>query len=305
MRETTTTRSWSRSASTQLINPEILKEAEKKRPNFNRDLQPQIGLRPKNPPRPWNTCELGYRFIPYFDLESRTWEHAKVGLTPEDLLHPREDDRAVQELLHADDLHHVKGGLSAILRQIPNVRIFMDSGVDWQVPGFKHHHSPDIAVFYNFKRNPNFTVARVKTWRLDTRFVLEVVSPKRRKVRANDIEHKVREYHLVGVPQYIVADVRYQRGPKRRIRLIDYRWTPDGFVSQELGEPQRVRLNLGDQIQVCLGTYQNGCHDALGLYDGVTNKLFPDIAETYQRLAEAKAVLTRAETAEALLQQRP
>src|SRR5260370_38073952 len=48
-------------------------------------------------------------------------------------------------------------------------------------------------------------------------------------MRTNDVDRTPRHYHQAGVEQYVVIDQERENGPRR---LIDNRWTPDGYVQE-------------------------------------------------------------------------
>lgn len=275
----------------------IIDEARKQQPQFNLDLQSEIGEKPKNPPPPWDDCRLGYRWIPYFDLDSRTWEQAKVGLTPEDLLHPHFEDQVMHDKLFHEEANPIFSTLSCLLKeQVRDAIVVQDVLVHWQVPDFPHKHSPDIAVYYNYRREePSATQFLVQDWGLEPRLIIEFLSHSSNEVRDNDLIHKVAEYHQVGLPQYIVANVTSQNLTKQ-IQILPYRWQPEGHVQQPLNWKGRIRLNLGEEVNIWLGTAREGRHQVLALFEGPSGRRIPTQALNRKEIATLR---TRLETVEA------
>lgn len=303
----------SRSRSLTPSKTQIIEEARKHQPEFNRDLQPEIGEKPKNPSPPWDDCRLGYRWIPYFDLDKRSWTNAKVGLTPENLLHPRFEDQVMHDQLFHDETTPIHSTLAWLLEKIPRAIVVQDVLVHWQVPDFSYKHSPDIAVYYNYPYpNRSVTQVLVRDWGVEPRLIIEFLSHSTTEVRDNDLVHKVSEYHHVGVPQFIIADITSENDI-RQVKIIAYRWQPGKYVKQPLNRRRRVQLNLGDELNVWLGTARNGQQQTLALFDGPDGPRIPTQSLMHKELVvqkertdiernRANAAETRATAAEAAIQ---
>jgi len=168
----------------------------------------------------------GWRMVPQWnDDGSQNWE--KVPLTAWDVLHPEEDDFIVQSDAHDDDCHYLKGALEEVLAGRPNVDVFADLRIDWQVPRLSVH-GPDIVVFEGLKspwvrERGTFPVKDMGARPL---LVIEVVSPNTRDI---DTVSKVIEYHRVGVPIYIQVH-RDDSGETPVVSAEGYRTEPGGYA---------------------------------------------------------------------------
>src|SRR5262249_43069023 len=99
--------------------------------------------------------------------------------------------------------------------------------IDWGVDGLGMH-APDLAVFEGVpeiwsRQNEVLRVAEVGA---RPGLVIEVTWDITRDI---DLDDKVLHYHRAGVPFYAIVDTRPGEAHPR-VRLIGYRWSPDGYV---------------------------------------------------------------------------
>jgi Uma2 family endonuclease len=248
-------------------------------------------LTPSHPPIPWDAerFRYGWRFVSCKGRNGKP-ESLQVPLTPEDVLHPQENDvipeRPLQEQERGDlarifrtRLHRVRGGL-----------VLSDCLIDWGVPGVRNH-SPDVSVFADLRRPHNPRRGTLHLAALGGRCLLaiELVSPEP-ELRRNDVVFKLREYYEAGVPLYIIVDQEREDGPRK---LLAFRRTAKGYRRVPLDRRGRLllrelglRLGLRDDQVVC---YDAATDAELGDYTQVSGAL--ENAE--QRLRELEAEVRR------------
>jgi hypothetical protein len=215
---------------------------------------PPASAPPSDPPED-DPFRYGWRFVKRL-LPDGTTDLERVPLTLEDVLHPQEDDiipeRPIQSLeleylgpIFRDRAQRLRGGL-----------VLVDCLVDRGAAGVRNH-SPDLSLFEGVVRPPPLDIGTFRLRPSGGRclLALEVASP---HTRVNDAVHKVREYHQVKVPQYVLVDQEEDGGPRR---LVDYRFRRRRFVPVPPDEHGRVRL---DPLGLCLGLRDNRvvCYDA-------------------------------------------
>ena len=168
----------------------------------------------------------GWRMVPRWDERRRqTWE--KVPLTPWDVLHPEEDDFLVTNDAHDRDTHYLKDVFADRLAGRADARVLCDHRVLWEV-GELGAHGPDVIVFENLNKpwDPQRGTFPVKEMGASPLVVVEVTSPSTRYL---DLDDKVEDYYVAGVPLYIIAD-RRETEAGAFVRLMAYRATPEGYV---------------------------------------------------------------------------
>jgi colicin import membrane protein len=205
-----------------------------------------------------------------------TEEWVRSPLTLEDVLHPQEGDFIVQNRAHERDCVPLRGALRTLLASVPGSIVLHDHRTDWEVKGVRAM-GPDLGCFSGAQGEGNLREGTFYPARLGARteMVVEVTSPTTRSI---DLGEKVTLYHKAGVPFYYVADWD-ETGELPRMRLLGYRYTPEGYVPiqpDEMGrlwmEPVRAWLAIeGDRVVVL---------DARG-------NRFPDYEETQQEMAES------------------
>jgi Uma2 family endonuclease len=239
----------------------------------------ELGIDPGDPFR------YGWRYVAHERADgSVTYE--QVPLTLEDVLHPQEGDHIMQNEEHIDWCFYLYAALRHLLRRDPLAVVFQDMLFLWDVPGLQGH-SPDIAVVFGVQpgtRN-SFNVAEEGAQPV---LIVEITSP---STASLDHQSKLEEYHLIGIPVYIIIDRRMVRR-QRTVRLLGYRYTPVGYeplAPDERGwlwlEPVRAWLGLAEGKPVC--------------YDEAGEPI-----RNYNQVAEGeRTALARAEEAEARLRE--
>src|SRR4051812_36880958 len=107
-------------------------------------MQPQA---PATPPEP--DLPNGWRYVPR-TLPDGTTELECVPLTPEDVLHPQEDDEIPVRPVHALDCTYLADVFRSRPLGPPVAYVSFDHLVDWGVPG-QRNTSPDVAVFVGLR----------------------------------------------------------------------------------------------------------------------------------------------------------
>jgi colicin import membrane protein len=181
---------------------------------------------------------LGWRYVWRRD-EKGQMDRVQVPLTPEDVLHPQEDDFIVQNIAHHTDCFYLRKVLDDAINGREGVRLFYDLRIDWEVEGIKPH-GPDLSLFADVPANLDVRTGTFHVKRHGARplLVVEVTSP---STHENDRGIKVEEYHRVGVPFYVIVDERSGLD-ERQVIVIGYRWTPDGYVTVRLDGQRRLWL---------------------------------------------------------------
>jgi Uma2 family endonuclease len=202
----------------------------------------------------------------------------RVPLTPEDVLHPQENDQISQNTVQSRDVRYLGSVLECQLREQSDALVLNDCLIDWGIKGLGNH-SPDLSVFTGV-RNPKRLRKRFSLVKEGARslLVIEIVSPDDPKLRNNDVVIKVREYHRAGVPLYVLIDQEKSEGPRQ---VIGYRWTSRRYVPLPLDDQGRLLI---EPIQVLLGLRDN---EAV-CWDATTGKELQDDA-TANRALEAEA----------------
>lgn len=162
----------------------------------------------------------------------------RVPLTERDILFPQEDDFVVTNDAHDDALAYLKAAFRWRLAGRPGALVLSDHRIDFQVEGWEPL-GPDVAVLFDAgpldRLNATYPL-RDKGAR--AALVIEVTSP---STRNTDLDAKVDAYYEVGVPLYVIADLRATAaGPD--VRFIAYRATADGPVRLASADRSRVWL---------------------------------------------------------------
>jgi Uma2 family endonuclease len=241
-----------------------------------------IGVLPKIRDDLGDRQVFGYRYVRREGANGQeTLE--QVPLTLEDLLHPQEDYEIVQTTLHDQERTHLAELCRARLPVELKPQVVSDLRVDWGVAGIRSH-APDLAVFADVDRplDPNAGTFHPISSGGRCLFVVEIVSP---PSRVNDVVHKFREYHRVGVPLYVILD--WEEEEKPRV-LKAYRWTPKQYEPIPLDEGGRQLL---EAPALLLGLRDN----RLVCWDAVTGEELPYPGELNQTLANLKLRLRQLE----------
>jgi colicin import membrane protein len=181
-------------------------------------------VRKVTPPPPDNPWYYGYRDV-YHNLPDGTTKYERIPLTLEDTLYPQEGDCIMESDLHERLLTYLATVFRWRTSADPGALILSDTGIYWDDPHLSFtHHCPDIAVIFGIKnRKVNYRSFSVGAEGVRPRLILELVSPNN---RVNDVKSKVRDYHEVEIPMYVIAD---QKGWDDPWTLIGYRWRSDEY----------------------------------------------------------------------------
>jgi hypothetical protein len=184
----------------------------------------------------------------------------QIPLTPEDVLHPQEEDHVVQ----SDDHQLVCAYLGNVVRgrfaKDPTTVVLQDVLLAWDTPGLRPL-APDIAVIFGVPERKNWSTFAVAEEGARPVLVIEVTSP---TTRETDLARKLDAYDLAEVPFYIIVDSFERKGVLTR-RLLGYQMTPQGYVV--LAPDERGWLWMAP-VGLWIGIHENRveCYDSAGLY---------------------------------------
>jgi Uma2 family endonuclease len=238
------------------------------------------------PPEP-DSFRYGWRFVKK-RLPDGSTDLVQVPLTLEDVLHPQEGDYIPEQTYHRRDGEYLGPIFRLRADRLPGGYALADCLIDWGVPGVRNH-SPDLAVFRNVTRPPVESIGTFRVRAFGGRCVLavEIVSP---DTRENDVVHKLREYHRVRVPLYVLIDQEREDGPRT---VAAYRYTKQRYVrirpdrqGRVLLKPLGLWLAVEDQLAVC---YDADTDERLGDYGQVDQAR----ADAERRVRELEAELRR------------
>ncbi|NET62010.1 MAG: hypothetical protein F6K47_39590 [Symploca sp. SIO2E6] len=174
----------------------------------------------------------------------------------------------------------------------PNVGVFRDLLVEWDIPGQKDH-CPDTFVAFGIsnkdQERSKFIVANEGVRPV---LVLEVVSPNYRK---EDREIKVIQYARTGVQEYVIVDRRRQKG-KLLEEVLGYRLIKG--IYQPIAPDSQGRIYC--QTVGLLMSLQSGC---LVIEDANTGKRVLSSLELEIQHRELKAIHQKLKAAKELAQQ--
>jgi Uma2 family endonuclease len=262
-------------------------------PEITADEWRELGHDPNDPFR------YGWRDVAHEQANgSITYE--RIPLTLENVLHPREGDHIMQNEEHVVWGVYLYTVLTHLLARDPTAIVFQDVLFIWDVPDLKGH-APDIAVVFGVRpgHRDSFDVAEEGARPI---LIVEITSPSTGNL---DRQTKLEEYHLVGIPFYIIIDRRIVRR-QRTLRLLGYRYTPVGYeplTTNERGwlwlEPVRAWLGIAGDKPVCY----NEAGEPIGDYNQIAAVLSAaqDRAMAAEQRAEAEAAAR--EAAEARLRE--
>jgi colicin import membrane protein len=197
----------------------------------------------------------GWRFVKKLRPDGRT-NLVQVPLTLEDVLHPQEGDVIPESTYQERDAEYLRPIFRDRVARLPGGHFLAGCLIDWNVPGVRNH-SPDLTVFRDVHQPPaeNIGTYRVRRHGGRCALVVEIVSP---DTRDNDVVHKLREYHQVRVPQYVLIDQERENGPRT---VVGYRYTARGYVRMRPDRHGRVLLKpLG--LWLAVEEQQAVCYDA-------------------------------------------
>ncbi|MFN8493962.1 MAG: Uma2 family endonuclease [Caldilineaceae bacterium] len=229
---------------------------------------------------------LGWRVRPRVTSTGRV-VYERIPLTSYDILHPQEEDFRVHNDEHRLFCRYLDNVISAQVAHDPSAIVLHDTRVAWDVPGLEPH-GPDIALIFGVRERKKWGTFDVKEEGVRPGLIIEVTSPETRRL---DLEDKVDEYALAGVPYYIIVDA-YKSRKHPAYELLGNQLTPDGYQDMQPNEKGWLWL---EPAQIWIGLRG----DLLECYDRQGNRIgdYIEINAAYQA-AEA-----RAEEAEQRVQQ--
>jgi hypothetical protein len=164
------------------------------------------------------------------------------------------------------------------------------------LPGIKPI-CPDIAVFFGIEKHRGWSIFDVEAEHAQIALVIEVTSA---STRSNDVVKKFDYYHRAGVLTYVIVDSRIENLGTRRLELLGYRHTSNGYEKMPLDADGRIWL---EALGVWLGIVQdrNTGFDRVACLGPITNSEIGDYtAVTQARIrAEAQAAAAEAQAAAA------
>lgn len=152
-------------------------------------------------------------------------ELLEMPLTPELFLDPQPEDVMVQGDFHG----RLRGWLADLLRRhIEPNGLVLEDVKHYLVPGLPAP-APDVSVILGARpdrdRYDSFSVEKEGV-RPD--LVLEILSPKYKRIRKADEEDKVKLYEQARIPEYVFFDPP-RRGNHHRFQITGHRLTADGL----------------------------------------------------------------------------
>jgi len=213
------------------------------------------------------------------------FELVELPLTPELYLNPQLEDKMTQGKLHADLMRDLAELLSRYFQPQPDVLVLMDHKLVLgpRLPG----PGPDVMVIPGVrdpeKDRSSFNVEEEGALPC---LIIEIVSPRDRRVREMDEKDKFLLYQRVGIPEYLLV-YPPGRATSRRFLLKEYRLGP-GKRYVEIAPDAKGRL-LSQTTGLKLGVASKG--DRIEVFDAKTGKRLqtPLELEQARKAAEQRA----------------
>jgi len=218
-----------------------------------------------------NPFRYGWRYVKR-SLPDGTIELDQVPLTLEDVMHPREGDIIPEIPRHEQERGYLTWGFRARRPHDASVVILSDCLINWDVKRLRDT-SPDVAVFFDVKRQPDLLKGTFHVAPSGGRpvLVIELVSIDTRK---NDVIAKVKEYHRAKVPLYVIVDQEREDGPRQ---VIGYRYMPKQYERLPLDDQGRLLL---EPLQLLLGLRDNW----VALYDAASGTVVGNYVDVCEQL---------------------
>jgi Uma2 family endonuclease len=163
-------------------------------------------------------AECGWR-VEVVNRPDGTTEYIKIPLTAAEFLHPKEGYRLPNSTFHDDIAGNAKDILTRRYAQTPEVGVFRDLIVEWDIPDLGDHCPDTFVAFGLVNRERNRSKFIVANEGVRPSLIVEVVSPRYRK---QDRETKVVEYARARVNEYVIIDQRTYRGQELE-EVLGYR----------------------------------------------------------------------------------
>jgi Uma2 family endonuclease len=209
-------------------------------------------------------------------LPDGTIEEIQVPLTEAEFLHPQEGYHLPNSTFHDRTIGDARDILTRRYSDRPDVAVFSDLLIKWNIP--LNDHSPDICVVFGIQdKDRDRSEFHVATEGVLPRFILEVVSPRYRKV---DRETKVVHYAHAQVEEYVIVDRRTYRG-----QILDE------VIGYRLVSKHYQPITPDDEGRILC--------DTLGLWISLRNgQLVIEDAQTEERLPTSLELELRVEQAQ-------
>ena len=209
-------------------------------------------------------------------------------LTPEDFLDPQLEDKMTQGRPHADTTHYLIEIVKRHLASQPDVVVLMDVkhlfGRGFNAP------SPDVSVLRGVSKpdriRESFDYRKIGVLPC---LIIEVVSPKDRRIRRVDEEDKVRLYQRVGIPEYLLILPPRGNRPGQRFGLWGYRLGPDRRYRPI--EPDENGRLLSETTGLQFAVSSDG--DRIDVFNSATGERFLTPVEVEERLKTTEAAVDR------------
>ncbi|HSN88111.1 MAG TPA: Uma2 family endonuclease [Thermoanaerobaculia bacterium] len=250
----------------------------------------------RNPPPPWDPepddDESGTVLLQrWVERPDGRLELLEMPLTPEVFLDPQLEDKMTQGEWHSEATTDLSADIRGFLRsKRADVLVLSDVKHYLGIPDLPNP-APDVSVIYGIRRPldqerpDSFDLVKE---RAKPSFVLEVISPKDRKIREADEVDKVEIYQRVGIPEYFLLDT-----PRRkngfRFHLKGYRLNSRGRY--RLIQPDPEGRLLSEQTGLWFSVSPAG--DRIVLMDAATGKTVLSREEQEAALRAAEAEIAR------------
>jgi Uma2 family endonuclease len=142
----------------------------------------------------------------------------RIPLTREDVLHPQEGDKIVQNDPHFTDVVYLVTVLRALLADRPDALVLSDCSIIWDIRALRNH-GPDVAVIFGVRPRRVWMSFDVAEEGVRPVLIIEVTSP---ATRDTDLGEQVQQYYQAGVAFYVVVDATIDRDNVRHLELIGY-----------------------------------------------------------------------------------
>jgi Uma2 family endonuclease len=149
-------------------------------------------------------AECGWR-VEVMTRPDGTTEYIQIPLTVAEFLHPKEGYRLLNSTFHDDIAGNAKDILTRRYAKTPDVGVFRDLIVEWDIPELGDHCPDTFVAFGLVERERNRRKFIVANEGVRPSLIIEVVSPCYRK---QDRETKVVEYARARVQEYVIIDQR-------------------------------------------------------------------------------------------------
>ncbi|HKI04339.1 MAG TPA: Uma2 family endonuclease [Thermoanaerobaculia bacterium] len=209
-------------------------------------------------------------------------------LTPEDFLDPQLEDKTTQGRPHADTTLYLTEIVKRHFSSQPDVVVLMDVKHLFG-PGF-NAPSPDVSVLRGVPRpdriQESFDYRKIGVLPC---LIIEVVSPKDRRIRRVDEEDKVRLYQRVGIPEYLLILPPRRNRPGQRFGLWGYRLGPNRRYRPI--EPDGNGRLLSETTGLQFAVSPDG--DRIDVFNSSTGERFLTPVEIEEELQRLRAELQR------------